>query len=60
MRLTGRALLVLDVLIVEALVFGLTIFLTDASAPGRLVVWAAMAMLPFATFGVLRARQRTS
>ena len=59
MRPTGRALAVIDLVIIEVLAFGLTIFLTDASAPGRLLVWAAMAMLPFATFGVLRARARS-
>jgi hypothetical protein len=57
MRLTGRALLVLDVLIVEALVFGLTIFLTYARSPERLVVWAAMVALPVLALGVARSRR---
>lgn len=56
MRRSGRALAVLDLLAVEALVVGVTIFLTDASSPERLVVWAALAVLPLLTFGLLRRR----
>ena len=57
MRPTGRALAVIDLVIVEALAIGLTIFLTDASSSERWVVWTALVLLPFATFGVLRARR---
>jgi hypothetical protein len=57
MRPSGRALAVIDVVIIEALAIGLTIFLTDASSSGRWVVWATLALLPFVTFGVLRARR---
>jgi hypothetical protein len=57
MRPAGRSLAVLDLVIIEALAIGLTIFLTDASSSGRYVVWTALVLLPFVTFGLLRARR---
>lgn len=52
----GRALAVLDLLVVEALAVGVTIFLTDASSPERYVVWAALVLLPVLTVGLLARR----
>jgi len=52
----GRALAILDLLVVEALVLGVTIFVTDASSPERFVVWAGMLLLPVLTFRLLARR----
>jgi hypothetical protein len=57
MRPTGRVLALLDLVIIEVLVVGLTIFLTDASSSGRYVVWTALVVLPLATFALLAARR---
>jgi hypothetical protein len=57
MRPNGKALALLDLLIVELLVVGLTIFLTDASSSGRYVVWSVLVVLPVATFALLGARR---
>ena len=56
MRVTGRKLLWVDLLVLEALAVAVTIFVTDASTPERWVVWAALLVLPLLTFGVLSAR----
>jgi hypothetical protein len=56
-RITGRKLLWVDLLVLEALVFGLTIFLTDASSGERYVVWALMVLVPVLAYGTLLARR---
>jgi hypothetical protein len=55
-RVTGRKLLWVDLVVLEALVVALTIFLTDASSPERWVVWAALVLVPVLAFGALSAR----
>jgi hypothetical protein len=57
MRWSGRALFVIDLVAVEALAVGVTIFLTDASSPERFVVWAALLALPVLAVGALRPRR---
>jgi hypothetical protein len=55
-RVTGRKLLWVDLVVLEALAAAVTIFLTDASSPERWLVWAALVALPVLTFGALSAR----
>jgi hypothetical protein len=57
MRPTGRALALLDLVIIEVLVIGLTIFLTDASSSGRYLVWSVLVVLPLASAALLGARR---
>jgi hypothetical protein len=45
---------VVDIVVVELLAIGLTLWLTDVQAVSRVVVWAALVALPMAVAAALR------